>query len=147
MTRIRSLQMRKFWKQTGGGFSWWVNVLDAEVPDAAPAEDDDAFPTDAVRCCKWFQQHKYIKYCNRLVRVFIQLFVQMCILHISSTLMNSPNILTCLILPKKSGLPRFCLECNNFISWSFGLAATQYCIKTNKTQIVTKSFDWNDNIM
>lgn len=38
------------WKnceQTGGGFSW-PNVLDAEVPDEAPADDADAFPTDAV---------------------------------------------------------------------------------------------------
>lgn len=34
----------------GGGFScpWPANVLDAEVPEAAPAECDDAFPIDDV---------------------------------------------------------------------------------------------------
>lgn len=38
-------------KQTGGGGGFscpWANVLDAELPEAAPADDDDAFPTDDV---------------------------------------------------------------------------------------------------
>lgn len=38
-------------KQTGGGLSC-ANVFDAELPDAAPAEDDEALPTDDVIDCK-----------------------------------------------------------------------------------------------
>lgn len=34
------------------GFSWWMNVLDDDVPDEAPADDADAFVIDPVIDCK-----------------------------------------------------------------------------------------------
>lgn len=55
-------------------------------------------------------------------------------------------LLTLLIFPKKSELPRFCLICAaaNWFSYGYRLASVQveHSIIINSTQIVVTNFNW-----
>lgn len=55
------------------------------------------------------------------------------------------DLLTLLIFPKKSGLPRFCLKCMEWLSCGYRPASVQlkHSIITNSTQIVVMNFNWN----
>lgn len=189
--------MSKNYEQTGrGGCFSWPNVLDAELPEAAPADDDDAFPIDDVIDWKWFQRYicqkhdkwfiairsaanKVIANCrffsmknrssgsvmwfwteNMSRSTFILLkwawnlgekilfsYEKHYFLQLSTIILILETILTLLILPKKSGLLRFCLECTDWLSYGFWLAPTQHSIKTNSTQIAAINFDWNENMI